>query len=132
MSLKIKQRKLDRLADELLASDTEMEIGEVDLAEAEQQLSRNQCIKCFMDFTPEYGTICKVDTTHAYCITCIYKEMIWHASCPSGENCTLENEAAPWRFTSEEKVRASNVTFMIDALPKPARAHLKSGNNTEL
>ena len=127
-----KHRKMDRIEEELLADDSEMEICEADLAEAEELLKRNQCTKCLMDFSPEYGMICKVDSTHAFCITCTYKEMVCRTSCPSGEHCTMDNEAAPWRFTSEEKSRASSIYFMMEVLPKAAREHLKSGNIAKL
>ena len=128
MSQDSKQRKLDQLEAELLASDTEMDVGEEELVEAERQLNKNQCVKCFMDFIPEFGIVCKVDPAHAYCITCVYWQLIWQASCPSGLHCAFENEAAPWRFTTEEKIRACNITFMMELLPKAARVHLKGGN----
>ena len=132
LSLDPKQRKLEQMEAELLASDQEMEICDEDLKEAEKQLNKNQCVRCYTDFVPEFGMICKVDSTHAFCITCVYWKLIWQASCPSGMHCTLESESAAWRFTTEEKIRACNVTFMMELLPKAAWGHLKGGNEPAL
>ena len=131
-SLDRKQRKLDQMEAELLASDHEMVIGDEDLVEAENQLNKYQCARCHADFVPEFGTVCMVDQTHAYCITCIYWKLIWQASCPSGKHCKLESENAAWRFTPEERTKACNVTFMMELLPKAASDHLKSGNEPAL
>ena len=76
--------------------------------------------------------MCKVDATHVYYRTCVYWKIIWLASCPSGDHCTMESDSAAWRFTTEVKIRTCNVTFIMELLPKAARTHLKGGNEPEL
>ena len=130
--LDLQHRKVDPYEAELLASDEDLMIGDEDLLAAEQQLNLYRCARCNADFIPEFGSVCPVDQTHAYCITCVYKTLIWYQSCPSGMHCTLDSERSAWRFSQEERTKACNVTFMIDLLPKDARDHLKSANEQAL
>ena len=64
-SLDRKQRKLDQMEAELLASDHEMVIGDEDLVEAENQLNMYRCARCQADFGPDVGGVCMVDQTQA-------------------------------------------------------------------
>ena len=79
---------------ELLASDSERVIGDVDHVEAENQLNMYRCARCQADFGPDVGGVCMVDQTQAYCITCKYWKLTWLASCPSGKHYKLESENA--------------------------------------
>ena len=130
--LELQHRKVDPYEAELLASDEELMIGDEDLLAAEQQLNLYRCARCKADFIKEFGSVCPVDQMHAYCITCVYKTLIWYQSCPSGMHCTLDSEKSAWRFSQDERTKACNVTFMMDLLPNDARDHLKSGNEQAL